>query len=60
MKRLVTRIYFPDDPANAEDFALRLVEPARRATLVAAQQPDGALEWNLVLQGPGETVFLDC
>ena len=29
-RRLVTRIYFPDDPANGEDFALNLVETARR------------------------------
>ena len=59
--RLVTRIYFPDEPQNAHDFALNLVEPERRATLIArpAGQP-GSLEWNVVLQGPGETVFFDC
>lgn len=60
-RRLVTRIYFPDDPANAADFALSRVEPARRGTLIAkksAGQP-GLLEWNVILQGPGETVFFD-
>jgi protocatechuate 3,4-dioxygenase beta subunit len=60
MKRLVTRLYFPDEPANATDFALGLAPAARRSSLVAAKRPDGSLEWNVVLQGPGETVFFDC
>jgi protocatechuate 3,4-dioxygenase beta subunit len=60
MKRLVTRIYFPDEPANASDFALHRVEASRRATLVARAAGAGTLEWNVVLQGPGETVFFDC
>jgi len=62
LRRLVTRIYFPDEPGNAGDFALNLVEPARRGTLVArkAAGQDGFLEWNIVMQGPGETVFFDC
>jgi protocatechuate 3,4-dioxygenase beta subunit len=60
MKRLCTRIYFPDDPANASDFALGLAEPSRRATLVAGRDAGGTLQWNVVLQGPGETVFFDC
>ena len=61
MKRLVTRIYFPDEPANAEDFVLNLVEPERRATLIAQRNPKetGALEWNVILQGLNETVFFD-
>ena len=61
LRRLITRIYFPDEPANAEDFALSLVDPARRGTLIARKiegHPD-ALEWNVILQGPGETVFFD-
>lgn len=62
LRRLVTRIYFPDDPSNAADFALNLVEPARRATLIAqnTSASPNALEWNVILQGPGETVFFDC
>ena len=62
LRRLITRIYFPDDPANSEDFALNLVEFGRQGTLVArksAKRPD-LLEWNVVLQGPDETVFFDC
>jgi protocatechuate 3,4-dioxygenase alpha subunit len=62
MRRLVTRIYFPDDPANSEDYALSLVEPSRRDTLIAKRSTKGEalLEWNVVLQGPDETVFFDC
>ena len=60
MKRLVTRIYFPDEPGNAADFALRLVEPARRGTLIAKKAGGEALEWNVILQGTGESVFFDC
>jgi protocatechuate 3,4-dioxygenase, alpha subunit len=61
-RRLVTRIYFPDEPANSSDFALNLVEPQRRETLIARKVADksGVLEWNIILQGPGETVFFDC
>lgn len=62
MRRLVTRIYFPDDPANSEDYALSLVEASRRHTLIAKRsaKSEGLLEWNVVLQGPDETVFFDC
>ncbi|HTQ77816.1 MAG TPA: protocatechuate 3,4-dioxygenase subunit alpha [Burkholderiales bacterium] len=58
LKQLVSRIYFPDDPANAEDPVLALVPADRRQTLVAKRKGD-SLEWNVVLQGPGETVFFD-
>jgi protocatechuate 3,4-dioxygenase alpha subunit len=59
--RLVTRIYFPGEASNADDYVLNLVEPARRATLIAKKTAvAGALEWNVILQGVGETVFFDC
>jgi len=60
LRRLVTRMYFPDDPGNAGDCILNLVEPARRSTLVAKRggQP-GSLEWNIHMQGENETVFFD-
>lgn len=61
LRRLVTRIYFPDEPGNNQDFALNLVEAGRRGTLIAIKidgRP-GSLEWNVILQGPGETVFFD-
>jgi protocatechuate 3,4-dioxygenase alpha subunit len=61
LRRLITRMYFPDEPSNAEDFALNLVEPSRRGTLIAKkiEGRPGALEWNVILQGPNETVFFD-
>jgi protocatechuate 3,4-dioxygenase, alpha subunit len=60
LRRLVTRIYFPDDAANGEDFALNLVPAARRETLIARPAENRHdLEWNVVLQGPRETVFFD-
>ena len=62
LKQLVSRIYFPDDPANAEDPVLALVPAERRATLIARKLAgkSGILEWNVILQGRDETVFFDC
>ena len=59
LKQLSTRIYFPDEPSNAQDPLLRLVPAARRATLVARRKAKGVLEWDVVLQGRNETVFFD-
>jgi protocatechuate 3,4-dioxygenase, alpha subunit len=61
LKRLVTRIYFPDDPRNTRDFVLNLLPPERRETLIARKSGTAnELEWNVILQGPRETVFFDC
>ena len=62
LRRVVTRIYFPDDAANAGDFVLGLVEAGRRGTLIARRVPgvEGLLKWDVIMQGPGETVFFDC
>ena len=62
LRRLVTRIYFPDEPVNAGDFVLSLVEAERRGTLIAQKAPgaDGLLKWDVIVQGPRETVFFDC
>jgi protocatechuate 3,4-dioxygenase, alpha subunit len=62
LNHLMTRLYFADDPANAEDPILLRVPPERRATLLA--QPtriDGITVYRLdiVLQGEGETVFFN-
>jgi len=59
LKQLSTRIYFPGDPANAEDPVLKRVPAARRATLIAKRRAKGVLQWNIVLQGRDETVFFD-
>jgi protocatechuate 3,4-dioxygenase alpha subunit len=59
LDRLVTRIYFDDEPLNAEDAILALVPAARRSTLVARRTGDGTYGFDLVLQGSDETVFFD-
>ena len=56
--RLVTRIYFPDEEANAEDPVLTSIDPARRATLIADGEPPG-YRFDIHLQGEHETVFFD-
>jgi len=59
MRHLITRMYFPDEAANALDTLLQLVPVDRRCTLIArACGTSGrTFEWNVVLQGPDETVF---
>jgi len=61
LRRLITRMYFPDEPSNGEDFALSLVDPARRRTLIARKMDGrtGQLQWDVRLQGEAETVFFD-
>ena len=61
LKRLTTRMYFPNESRNTADPILNLVEPTRRSTLIAkgATAAPGSLEWNVILQGPDETVFFD-
>jgi protocatechuate 3,4-dioxygenase, alpha subunit len=59
LKQLVSRIYFPGDPANRADPVLELVPAERRATLIAKKSGRSALVWNVVLQGRDETVFFD-
>ena len=57
LKRVATRMYFPDEEAaNAEDPVLLALEPEERATL-AARAEDGGLRFDIVLQGAGETTF---
>jgi protocatechuate 3,4-dioxygenase alpha subunit len=59
LKQLATRMYFPDEPGNGRDPILKLVPPARQSTLIARRKSQGVMEWNIVLQGKGETVFFD-
>jgi protocatechuate 3,4-dioxygenase alpha subunit len=61
LKHLITRVYFPDEPTNADDPVLKLVPQERRASLIAKRAPGdkGVLEWNVVVQGKDETVFFD-
>ncbi len=58
LKRVATRMYFPDEEtANAEDPVLLGLEPAERTTLVARAE-DGALRFDIVLQGAGRDDIL--
>lgn len=61
LKRVTTRMYFPDDSANAEDPILALVESGRRQTLIArvSESEPGMLIWSVIMQGENETVFFD-
>ena len=61
LKQLITRVYFPGEPANANDPVLKLVPAERQATLIAGRVTGekGALEWNIIIQGQDETVFFD-
>jgi protocatechuate 3,4-dioxygenase alpha subunit len=61
LDRVVTRIYFPDEPdANAADPVLSSVdERLRRNTLVAVLDGPGVYRFDVRLQGDGETVFFD-
>jgi protocatechuate 3,4-dioxygenase alpha subunit len=60
LRHVITRMYFPDEPLNGADPVLQRVPVDRRATLVAtAGSEKSTLEWNVVSQGPTETVFFD-
>ncbi len=59
MTRCWTRIYFAGEPRNATDPLLALVPEARRETMLARSTGSGRYRFDVVLQGDGETVFLD-
>ena len=57
-----TRLYFEDEAANATDPILALVPADRRSTLIARRdESNGKVTYRLdiILQGPGETVFFN-
>ena len=59
LDRLFTRIYLPGtEPAWDDDPQLVTLPPARRRTLVASAR-DGALHFDVRLQGQDETVFFE-
>src|SRR5712692_1570326 len=61
----VTRLYFPDEPANAEDAVLNGIDDlARRQTLIAVREADAdagppTYRFDIHLQGERETVFFE-
>jgi protocatechuate 3,4-dioxygenase, alpha subunit len=60
LKRVVTRVYFPDEEeANATDPVLSSAEdPEFRRTLVARDEGD-ALRFDIHLQGENQIVFFE-
>jgi protocatechuate 3,4-dioxygenase alpha subunit len=60
LKRLVTRIYFPDEErANAVDPVLSCVEDGDfRKTLIASEE-EGVLRFDIHLQGDEQTAFFE-
>jgi protocatechuate 3,4-dioxygenase alpha subunit len=62
LNHLVTRLYFSDEPANADDSILQLVPADRRATLLATRELVGetvVYHFDIILQGEGETAFFN-
>jgi protocatechuate 3,4-dioxygenase, alpha subunit len=62
LHHLLTRLYFDDEPSNADDAILACVPLDRRDTLIARREElDGALTYHfdIILQGTGETVFFN-
>lgn len=59
LNRLFTRIYLPADVAVlAADPLLSELDACERGAMVAAREADGALRFDVHLQGPRETPFL--
>jgi protocatechuate 3,4-dioxygenase alpha subunit len=56
LKRLATRMYFPDEEANESDPVLSQLTESERETLVA-RADGGVLRFDIRLQGDGQTVF---
>ncbi len=62
LNRLVTRLYFADEPANDVDPVLSAIaDPASRQSLLAARQAGdpATYRFDIILQGPGETAFFE-
>jgi len=61
LRHLVTRVYFADETANANDPILSLVPAERRDTLMAKRESgdEAMFTWNIRLQGDAETVFFE-
>ena len=60
LKRLVTRIYFPDEAsANAKDPVLRSIPDARLRASLAARAEEGGFRFDVRLQGVERTAFFE-
>jgi protocatechuate 3,4-dioxygenase alpha subunit len=56
LRPVLTRIYLRDGP----DPLLDVLDPGRRATLIAREESAGVYGFDVHLQGERETVFLAC
>jgi protocatechuate 3,4-dioxygenase alpha subunit len=60
LKRLVTRIYFPDEEeANAVDPVLSSIEDKKLRRTLIARDEGGALRFDIHLQGENQTAFFE-
>jgi protocatechuate 3,4-dioxygenase alpha subunit len=63
LKHLYTRIYFADEPRNAADPLLSAIDDAAARNTLLARPGGGGnpalYRFDIVMQGEGETVFLD-
>jgi len=59
LTQYVTRAYFADDPAVADDAVFKLVPEHRRHTLLAQATAPGEYSFDVIVQGEHETVFFD-
>jgi protocatechuate 3,4-dioxygenase alpha subunit len=59
LRRLFTRVYFEDEPANASDPILALVPAEARETLIAKRMGEGVYAFDIRLQGERETAFFE-
>jgi len=56
--RIVTQIFFEDEPSNANDPVLNCIQdPAVRRRLIATRQGEGEYVLDIVMRGEGETPF---
>lgn len=59
VKHQFSAVFLDDDASVSQSAILEQVPAARRATLLAARQPDGSYRWDIHMQGERETVFFD-
>jgi protocatechuate 3,4-dioxygenase, alpha subunit len=62
LRQIYTRMYFPDEAANASDPILNLVPADRRKTLIAKKADKGGqavYRFDIRVQGGDETVFFE-
>jgi protocatechuate 3,4-dioxygenase alpha subunit len=59
LTRFITRIYFDDELANATIRSWGSCQPRGATRLVAHRTAEGHYAFDIVMQGPHETVFFD-